>query len=209
MRLENKSLKIANKSQTIDITTVSSQYHVELTPSDCEYSDRHVVQAVIKDIAQNVTLETSSSSKSFKIVIINETDCLSKEAQQALRRTMEKYVSNCKLIFITERISKVIEAVKSRCLCIRVPAPSNEAIIKKLNDVAQKEGFELPEKVANNIVLKSERNLRVALLMLEAAKSKKLPLDPDQNVELPQWQVYINQLTKKIVEQQSPKQYVI
>lgn len=206
MKLDNKSLKIANKSQTIDITTVASQYHVELTPSDCEYNDRHVIQAVIKDIAQNVTLETSSHSKPYKIVIINETDCLSKEAQQALRRTMEKYVSNCRLIFITERVSKVIEAVKSRCLCIRVPSPSNEDIVKILNDVAQKEGFELPEKVANNIASKSGRNLRVALLMLEAAKCKRLPLDPEQNVELPQWQVYINQLAKMIVEQQSPKQ---
>jgi len=206
MKLDNKSLKIASKSQTIDITTVSSQYHVELTPSDAEFNDRHVIQAIIKDLAQNVTLETSSNSKPFKIVVINETDCLSREAQQALRRSMEKYVSNCRLIFVTERISKVIEAVKSRCLCIRVAAPSNDTITKILQDVSQKEGFELPEKLSEKIVLKSGRNLRMALLMLETAKSKQLPLTPDQNVELPDWQVFIGQLAKMILEQQSPKQ---
>lgn len=58
----------------------------------------------------------------------------------------------------------------SRCLAIRVPAPSDEAIEKVVQSVAKKERLSLPESLSTRIVEAAEGNLRRALLMLEAAR---------------------------------------
>ena len=58
--------------------------------------------------------------KQFKVIVISEANRLSKDAQHALRRTMEKYTAHCRLILVTESISKLIPALRSRCLGIRI-----------------------------------------------------------------------------------------
>ena len=62
------------------------------------------------------------------VLVLNEVDKLSKEAQHSLRRTMEKYSSSCRLILCCNSSSKVTEAVRSRCLNVRVNAPKNEEV---------------------------------------------------------------------------------
>ena len=57
--------------------------------------------------------------------------------------------------------------MRSRCLCIRVAAPSDEAIAAQLGTVAAREKVELPQALAQKIAEASERNLRRALLSLE------------------------------------------
>ena len=61
-----------------------------------------------------------------------EADHLSADAQHALRRTMEKYMAACRIILCANSTSKVIPAIRSRCLGVRVPAPKDEQIIQVL-----------------------------------------------------------------------------
>lgn len=62
------------------------------------------------------------------VLVLNEVDKLSREAQHSLRRTMEKYSASCRLILCCNSSSKVTEAVRSRCLNIRVNAPTNDQV---------------------------------------------------------------------------------
>jgi len=57
-----------------------------------------------------------------------EAENLTKEAQHSLRRTMEKYAANCKIILCCESASRIIEPLRSRCMVIRVSAPSDEEV---------------------------------------------------------------------------------
>jgi replication factor C subunit 3/5 len=108
-----------------------------------------------------------------------------------------------------QSLSKVMEAVRSRCLCLRVAAPKHEEITKVLLSVAKKEGFGLPQPLAEDIARKSSRNLRRAILMLEATKVAGYPFQPNQQVQLPDWEMFIQHIGKLIMEQQSPQQCVV
>ena len=114
---------------------------------------------MIKTVASNQQLNTEGQ-KEFKVVVLNEVDRLTKDAQHALRRTMEKYMTTCRIFLVTNSTSKVIPAIKSRCLNIRVPAPTKEDVIRVLQSVCKKEGCNLPSKLAEKIAEKSKRNMR-------------------------------------------------
>eukprot|EP01004_Peranema_trichophorum_P008284 NODE_7038_length_817_cov_41.085014_g6435_i0.p1 GENE.NODE_7038_length_817_cov_41.085014_g6435_i0~~NODE_7038_length_817_cov_41.085014_g6435_i0.p1 ORF type:complete len:188 (+),score=27.31 NODE_7038_length_817_cov_41.085014_g6435_i0:149-712(+) len=95
---------------------------------------------------------------------------------------------------------------KSRCLSIRVPSPSTQEIVTVLNNVAKKEGMTLPEPFALRIANGSDRNLRRALLMLEAARVQQYPFHVDQQLPLPDWENYVSLIARDICSDQSPKQ---
>ena len=162
LRIEHQTITTPSKKK-IEISTIASNYHLEVNPSDAGNSDRVVIQEVLKTVAQSQQLETSSQ-KDFKVVLLTEVDKLTKDAQHALRsRTMEKYMCTCRLILCCNSTSKVIPPIRSRCLAVRVPAPSIEDICHVLSTVCKKEGLNLPPQLAHRLSEKSCRNLGKAL----------------------------------------------
>lgn len=136
LKLEKRTISAG--SRTIDINMISSTYHIELSPSDAGLSDRYVIQDIIKEMASNKNIinlnATSNSSTSgavqYKIVVLMNVDRLSKQAQAGLRRTMEKYTSSCRLILCcnNNNANNVMEPIKSRCLPLRIPAPTIDEV---------------------------------------------------------------------------------
>ncbi len=166
--------------------------------------DRVILPDLLKETSQNAQLDISQQ-KSFKVVVLNDADHMTKEAQHTLRRTMEKYADNCRLILCCESLSKLIEPLRSRCLAIRVAAPEPAEICDVLQTVASREHIELPAAFAQKIAEASDRNLRRAVLMLEASRVEKYPFKADQAVSQPDWQRFIDDMAKGILEQQNSK----
>lgn len=203
LKIEQQTFTTPSKKK-VEISTIASNYHIEVNPSDAGIYDRVVIQDLIKTVAQSHQLD-SVSQKEFKVVILTEVDRLTKDAQHALRRTMEKYTSTCRLILYCNSTSKVIPAIRSRCLGIRVPAPSHDEICQILQYVCKKEGLSLPAELALRIAEKSGRNLRRALLISEACRVQQYPFTPDQPIQEADWEIYLRETAQSIVEVQSPK----
>ncbi|CAP22811.1 Protein CBR-RFC-3 [Caenorhabditis briggsae] len=190
-------------NRKLEIQTVSSNYHVEMTPSDVGIYDRVVVQDLVKEMAQTSQIE-ASSQKSFKVVVLCEADSLTRDAQHGLRRTMEKYANNCKIVLCCESLSRIIEPLQSRCIIINVPAPTDVEVEKVLRKVIQKENLNMPDSVLQKIVEKSEGNLRRAILMTEAIKMENEGGIPaNAQIPVPEWEVYIQETARLILQKQT------
>jgi len=202
LRVDHREFKTPTNKK-IELTTVASAYHIEINASDAGHHDRFVVQEVIKEIAQSPPLDNNTHP--FKVVVLNEVDELTKQAQHGLRRTMEKYMAVCRIILCCNSTTKVIEPLRSRCLGIRVPAPTTDQISEVLQKIARKESLTLPESMGKDISLHSQRNLRRAILMFEATKVANYPFKENQRVEKTDWEEFVAQIATQIINEQSPR----
>ena len=95
--------------------------------------------------------------------------------------------------------------MRSRCLGIRVAAPTHDDISQVLKKVACKQSLTLPDQLAVNIARESSRNLRRALLMLEACHVQNRDgFTPDQVPQKTDWELYLKQLAVDVTKEQSP-----
>ncbi|RCN49944.1 hypothetical protein ANCCAN_03980 [Ancylostoma caninum] len=218
LRLDKKSLTTPS-NRKIEIDTVSSNYHIEINPGEVGIYDRVVVQEVIKQMAQTTQI-ASATQKSFKdiessgsigVVVLMEADQLTRDAQHALRRTMEKYTMSCRLILCSESLSRIIEPLRSRCMVVRVGAPTDEEIRDVCVSVAEKVRLTVPDPVLeqvslspqHQIVTKSRGNLRRALLSMEAVKRKGVPIKDNEQVPDPEWEIYLRETADMMIKKQS------
>ncbi|MDD3373193.1 MAG: AAA family ATPase [Methanoculleus bourgensis] len=105
----------------------------------------------------------------FKLMVFEDAHDLTFEAQQALRRTMERYSATCRFIFITTRPSAIIPAIASRCLPLFF-APIESGIIRaRLEEILAAEAATLPADDLDLIVHAAQGDLRRAIIYLQLA----------------------------------------
>jgi replication factor C subunit 3/5 len=75
----------------------------------------------------------------FKLIILDEADAMTMDAQNALRRIIEKYTENVRFCIICNYLSKIIPALQSRCTRFRFGPLSPEQILPRLNYVIDEE----------------------------------------------------------------------
>lgn len=159
-------------NRKLEFNVVASVYHLEITPSDVGNYDRVVVQDLLKEVAQTQQVDQSAKQR-FKVVVINEADHLTRDAQAALRRTMEKYSPNLRLILLATSTANIIAPIRSRTLLVRVAAPTHEEICTVLAVSGKREGWPALPGLYQRIAESSGRNLRRALLMYEAVHAQR------------------------------------
>ncbi|MBI4215089.1 replication factor C small subunit [archaeon] len=139
------------------------QNMLELNGSDERGID--VIRGKIKDFAAILPFGQSP----FKIIFLDEADALTRDAQNALRRTMERYVSTARFILSCNYSSRIIEPIQSRCALLRFKPLGEDEIKKMLQRVADGEKLHLPEDGAKALVYASEGDLRRAITLLQTA----------------------------------------
>ncbi|CAK1354190.1 Replication factor C subunit 5 [Cercospora beticola] len=190
-------------NRKLEFNIVSSNYHLEITPADVGNYDRVVVQDLLKEVAQTQQVDLSAKQR-FKVVVINEADQLTRDAQAALRRTMEKYSPNLRLILLANSTSNIIAPIRSRCLLVRVSAPTEAEICEVLAKVGKDERYTSCEPLEKKIARESKRNLRRALLMFEAVHAQNEQVSEKTPIPPPDWEALIEVIAKEIIEERSP-----
>ena len=125
-----------------EVVVKQSNYHIVIDPVDNNF-DKYLIQDIVKEYAKRLQINIFKSKKLFKSVLINNLDNLSYYAQTSLRRTMEKYSGTCRFITWCCSLSRVIEPLKSRCICIRISSPSNSDMFKLAYTISIKENLNI------------------------------------------------------------------
>jgi replication factor C small subunit len=110
---------------------------LELNASDERGID--IVRNKVKDFARTKAI----GDVPFKIIYLDESDALTKEAQQALRRTMENFTRTCRFILSCNYSSKIIDPIQSRCAVFRFKPLSKENIFEMIEKIKKEEGLSI------------------------------------------------------------------
>lgn len=123
---------------------------------------------VVRDQIKNFA-RTRSVNADFKIMFLDESDALTSDAQQALRRTMEKYSDSCRFILSCNFSSKLIDPIQSRTAVFRFNRLNEEDVKEYLERIENNEDLELEESGIKAIIKVSEGDLRRVTNLLQAA----------------------------------------
>ncbi|RAL12291.1 replication factor C subunit 2 [Aspergillus homomorphus CBS 101889] len=105
----------------------------------------------------------------FKIIILDEADSMTQDAQSALRRTMEQYSRITRFCLVCNYVTRIIEPLASRCSKFRFKALDNTAAGDRLVQIAKLENLRLEEGVIDKLISCSEGDLRRAITYLQSA----------------------------------------
>ena len=130
------------------------QNFLELNASDTRGID--TIRVNVKDFARTKAI----GNVPFKIIFLDECDALTREAQQALRRTMENYTQNCRFILSANYSSKIIDPIQSRCAMFRFKPLDKKEIFAIIEGIEKEEKIKVNEKAKDALYTISEGDAR-------------------------------------------------
>jgi replication factor C small subunit len=146
---------------------------MELNASDERGID--VVRNQIKNFARTLP----AAGAPFKILVLDEADHLTADAQHALRRTMETYAQSCRMVLICNYSSRIIPPIQSRCAVFRFSRLSDDDIAGRLKHIAKEEGIEIDGKGIEAILYLSDGDMRAAINLAQASSSASKKVTDD------------------------------
>lgn len=149
-------------------------YHknfLELNASDERGID--VIRTTVKEFARTVSM----GDVPFKILVLDEADNMTADAQQALRRTMEMYTSTCRFILACNYYTKIIEPIQSRCALFRFMPLKPEDVKARIKYICNMEGVDLTEDGMEALIYIGNGDLRKIINTLQAAAALSKKVD--------------------------------
>ncbi len=137
-------------------------------------SDNKGINFVRRDIKKfsislNGTPDPDYPSPDFKIIILDEADSMTPDAQAALRKSMEETAEKTKFCIICNYDNKIIDAIKSRCVPIYFKPLSKELLFNKLKYISECENIKIKNDILNVIVDIADGDARNAINILQHA----------------------------------------
>lgn len=180
-------------------------------------SDDRGINAVREKIANDAKLyvpdiisKDGTKIPPYKIIILDEADSMTDEAQDALRVIIEQYSSVTRFCLICNYISKITSAIKSRCSVIYFKKLNHECMIDRLKIVCKNEKMKIKNDVLETIVQVSNGDMRSAIMILQNIRylyEFKQLLTKDMNImnvkeldiiyKIKHSSVYNNEITKE------------
>ncbi|SRR3989344_5353028 len=147
--------------------------YLELNASDERGID--VVRQKVKDFARTKAIKNVP----FKVIFLDEADALTKEAQQALRRTMENYSNTCRFILSCNYSSRIIDPIQSRCVSFRFKILEKKDIAEIIKRVSEKENLKVSQDAYDSVYESSEGDCRKAINLLQATASIAMDINSE------------------------------
>lgn len=197
-KISNAILSSSYNSETMNMLV--SPYHHQFDLSIHNMHDRILLQTFIDEVVKYKSINHIP----YRIVILENADRLTMEAQQSLRRTLETKIENCRFIFLVNKVNLLIEPLYSRCVKINCPSPTNLEIQGIIVKLLQRLNITMDSKYLSDLILASNRNLNLALhytdrsIQLNLLNLSKFSLNTVDEIELT-----ISQLVKLIISGQN------
>ncbi len=150
-----------------------SSMTLELNASDARGID--VVRNEIKEFAG--TRQLFAHKGSVKLILLDEADAMTSDAQFALRRVIEKYTRNARFCLICNYVSKIIPALQSRCTRFRFSPLTPSQIRGRLEEVASQENVDITEDGIQAVLALSGGDMRRVLNLLQATAMSHATVD--------------------------------
>ena len=128
----------------------------------------NMVRERVKKFSRFAGLDTEIQ---FKIIILDEADEMTSDAQTALRRIIEDTSKYCRFIIIANNISNIIDPIQSRCAVFKFTRIAEKDVVVHLKNIAKKEKVKVDDKGLSAIYDYSEGDLRHAINVMQAAAS--------------------------------------
>jgi replication factor C subunit 3/5 len=167
--LKNISIKCSNKE--IDFNFMYSNYHYLIEPSKYGVYDKQIIQFLLNDILKYKPINKIS----YHLIVVNNADRLTTEAQQSLRRTLEKFIHNCRFIFLVNNNNSMIDPIRSRCLIIKLNSPTKDETGRILAKICREESIEADPTVLAHLA-GYNRNLKESINQLQLLSTLKVDL---------------------------------
>ena len=134
-----------------------------------------IVREKVKNFARTAVSNATTAQNSaypcppYKIIILDEADSMTQDAQSALRRTMETYSKITRFCLICNYVTRIIDPLASRCSKFRFKPLDEGSARERLGEIAEKEGVRMEEGVVDALIKVADGDLRRAITYLQSA----------------------------------------
>jgi replication factor C small subunit len=129
-------------------------------------SDDRGINFIREDI-KSIASKNAGMGVKLRIILLDESDQLTDDAQNALRRIIEQYSAYARFIFTCNNSSRIIDAIKSRCTMIRFSRMSDENISKIIEYIAFNEGLTIAPEAYQVLIDHAEGDNRKVINLLQ------------------------------------------